>query len=155
VIASREPAADALAARHDRAWRYLTAALAAHVADEALTGFLDFYNPLVLSIRARLWWFPMPTFTFGMWLGGLALLVVVLALLGPWVRRGGAGSAAASWLLSVIMVSNGAAHLAGSLFFARWLPGATSSPLLLIAGVMLARRTHARRAAERALARRD
>ena len=39
--------------RHLRAWRLLVGALAPHVLDEALTGFLDFYNPLVLSIRAR------------------------------------------------------------------------------------------------------
>jgi len=47
------------------AWLLLVGALAAHVADEATTGFLDFYNPLVTSIRSRAPWFPMPTFDFG------------------------------------------------------------------------------------------
>jgi len=128
-------------ARHARAWLVLTAALALHVTDEALTDFLGFYNPLVLSIRSRVWWFPMPTFTFGVWLIGLATLVAVLALLGPAVRRGAAGTHLASWALGVIMCLNGLGHLMGSLYFQRWLPGTTSAPVLLIASLLLARRT--------------
>src|SRR5262245_26930110 len=124
--------------RHMRAWLLLVGVLALHVIDEALTGFLDFYNPLVLSIRTEIPWFPMPTFTFGPWLAGLAILVVVLALLAPAVRRGAAGTALASWVLSVIMFMNGVGHLAGSVYFQRWLPGATSAPLLLAASVGLA-----------------
>jgi hypothetical protein len=109
--------------------------------DEALTGFLDFYNPLVLSIRSQLPWFPMPTFTFGVWLAGLVALVSVLAFLAPAVRGGAAGTRLASWVLSVIMFMNGLAHLAGSVYFERWLPGATSAPLLLAASLLLARAT--------------
>lgn len=126
------------------AWLLLVAALALHVTDEALTGFLDFYNPLVLSIRDRIPWFPMPTFTFGAWLAGLVVAVIVLALLAPAVRRGAAGTRLASWIFSGIMFLNGLGHLAGSLYFDRWLPGATSAPLLLIASALLARRTWAR-----------
>ena len=122
-----------------RAWLFLVAALAVHVADEALTGFLDFYNPLVLSLRERIWWFPMPTFTFGVWLAGLIFAVAALALATPLIRRGGRAAIAVSCALAVVMFLNGAGHLAGSLYFDRWLPGATSSPLLLVASVMLAR----------------
>jgi hypothetical protein len=129
------------ASRHARAWFALVIAIAVHVADEALTGFLDFYNPLVLSIRSRVPWFPMPTFTFGPWLTGLAAFVVVLACLGPAVRRGAAGTRLISWVLSGLMFLNGLGHLAGSVYFERWLPGATSAPLLLAASVLLARRT--------------
>ena len=125
-----------------RAWLLLVGALAVHVADEALTGFLDFYNPLVLSIRARAAWFPMPTFTFDVWLAGLAALVVLLASLAPAVRRGAAGTTLASWILTVIMFMNGLGHLAGSVYWQRWLPGATSAPLLLVASVLLARATY-------------
>ncbi len=127
------------------AWLWLVAALALHVTDEALTGFLDFYNPLVLAIRDKISWFPMPTFTFGAWLAGLVVAVIVLALLAPAVRRGAAGTRLASWIFSGIMFLNGLGHLAGSLYFDRWLPGATSAPLLLIASALLARRTWARR----------
>jgi hypothetical protein len=131
-------------AQHARAWLYMVAALALHVADEALTGFLDFYNPLVLSIRTRIPWFPMPTFTFDVWLTGLILAVAVLALATPWIRRGGTGAAAASWVFAGFMFLNGVGHLAGSIYFDRWLPGATSAPLLLIASVMLGQRAKGR-----------
>jgi hypothetical protein len=56
-----------------RAWVALSVTLGAHVADEALTDFLSVYNPLVLAARERFGWFPMPTFTFGIWLAGLIL----------------------------------------------------------------------------------
>jgi len=125
-------------ARHAHAWLLLVAALAVHVLDEALTGFLDFYNPLVLSIRGQIRWFPMPTFTFGVWLAGLVLLVLLLASLTPAVRRGGMAISVASWVFGVVMFMNGLGHLAGSVYFRRWLPGATSAPLLLAASVFLA-----------------
>lgn len=135
------PVPPALAARHARAWLLLVGALAVHVADEALTGFLDFYKPLVLEIRSRFALFPMPVFTFPVWIAGLSLLVVFLAALTPAVRRGARGTAFASWILALIMLLNGAGHLAGSAYFQRWLPGATSAPLLLLASVLLARAT--------------
>ena len=127
--------------RHARAWLALVGVLAAHVADEALTGFLQFYNPLVLSIRSRIAWFPMPTFTFGVWLAGLVALVIVLAALGGPVRRGATGTWLASWILAAIMFLNGLGHLGGSLYFQRWLPGTTSAPLLLAASLWLGVRT--------------
>jgi hypothetical protein len=83
----------------------------------------------------------MPTFDFGPWLTGLAVLVVVLAMMAPAVGRGAAGTRAASLAFSGIMLLNGLGHLLGSLYFQRWLPGATSAPLLLAASLLLARRT--------------
>ena len=130
--------------RHARAWLFLVAALALHVLDEALTGFLDFYNPLVLQLRESLGFWPMPTFTFGVWLSGLVALVVILAALTPAVRRGATGTRLVSWVLAVIMLGNGIAHLAGSVYYRRWLPGATSAPLLLVASIMLMNATLAR-----------
>jgi hypothetical protein len=126
---------------HERAWYILVVVLAIHVADEALTDFLSFYNPLVLAIRDRVPFFPMPTFSFAPWLSGLIIAIVTLALLGPAVRRGAMGTTALSWIFGAIMFANGLGHLLGSIYFQRWLPGATSSPLLLVASVMLARRT--------------
>jgi hypothetical protein len=122
-----------------RAWLLLVGALAIHVLDEALTGFLDFYNPLVLAIRARIRWFPMPTFDFVAWLIGLIAAVVMLALLAPAVRRGVPGTRALGWVFCTIMFINGVGHLGGSWYFGRWLPGATSGPLLVLASVLLAR----------------
>jgi hypothetical protein len=130
--------------RHARAWLYLVAALGGHVVDEALTGFLDFYNPLILQLRERLGFWPVPTFTFGVWLAGLIAAVIILALLTPAVRRGAPGTSVLSWVFAVIMLGNGFAHLAGSVYYRRWLPGATSAPLLLIAAIALVRATSAR-----------
>lgn len=138
------------ATRHMQAWLLLVGALALHVLDEALTGFLDFYNPLVESIRTRLPLFPMPTFTFDVWITGLIILVIVLAALAPAVRRGVTGTRFLSLLLAVVMLLNGLGHLLGSLYYDRWLPGATSAPLLLVASVLLMRATAARGAAARA-----
>ena len=130
--------------RHARAWLLLVGALALHVLDEAVTGFLDFYNPLVRRLRESLGFWPMPTFTFAVWLSGLVALVIILAALTATVRRGATGTRALSWLLAVIMIGNGIAHLAGSVYYRRWLPGATSAPLLLIAAIALVNTTRAR-----------
>src|SRR5947207_12200454 len=46
------------------AWILMCAALAIHVIDEALTGFLAVYNPTVLALRDKLGFWPMPTFQF-------------------------------------------------------------------------------------------
>lgn len=128
----------ATASRHAAAWQILCVVLALHVIDEALTGFLDFYNPLILSFRPAWSAFP-PTFRFDVWLVGLILLIMGLRLLTPWIRRGGTGPRVASWIFAVLMFLNGCAHLLGSLYFERWLPGATTAPLLLAASVYLAR----------------
>jgi hypothetical protein len=138
-LSSRAQHADAT--RHRYAWLLLVAVLAIHVLDEAMTDFLGFYNPLVLTLRARLPWFPMPTFTFPFWLAGLGLLVLALALLGPAVYRGATGTRLASWAFATIMLLNGSGHLGGSLYFQRWLPGTTSAPLVIAASIWLARRT--------------
>lgn len=137
----RDPSA---ATRHARAWLAVAGALALHVVDEALTGFLEFYNPLVLSMRERIGWFPVPVFSFGIWLSGLLVLVLILFALTPAVRAGRRGTRAASWFLSALMFLNGVGHLAGSAYFGWWLPGATSAPLLLVTSVLLARAAYRR-----------
>lgn len=145
ALSDARPRTELSARRHARAWLLLVAALALHVVDEALTGFLDFYNPLVLNMREQNPWFPMPTFTFAAWISGLVVLVMVLGILTPAVRDGAIGTRAASWALALIMFVNGAGHLVGSVYFERWLPGATSAPLLLVASGVLAAATWRRR----------
>lgn len=141
------------AGRHVQAWTLLVAALALHVVDEAATGFLGFYNPLVLSIRLRLPWFPMPTFTFGIWLAGLVTLVIVLAASRGLMRRATPGARAGCWVFAAIMLLNGLGHLLGSLYFQRWLPGTRSAPVLIVAsiwlGVLTWRRSEGLRTARR------
>ena len=142
IFSPSPPTPDATAgARHARAWIALVAVLALHVVDEALTGFLDFYNPLVRNIRASVGWFPMPTFTPGPWLAGLAAVVAVLALLTPAVRRAATATWVASWIFGGIMLANGLGHLLGSFYFGRWLPGATTATLLIVGSAWLLQRT--------------
>lgn len=119
-------------------WLALASALAVHVTDEALTDFLSVYNPAVHSLRARVPWLPLPTFGFGEWIGGLALLVIVVFALAPAAFRGARWLARVAVPFSVLMVANGCGHLAASAYFGRWMPGASSSPLLIAAALAVA-----------------
>ena len=123
--------------RLGRAWVALTAVLAAHVADEALTDFLSVYNPIVQAARERFGWFPMPTFEFGPWLTGLVILILVLAALSPLAYAHNTFVRAASYPYAAIMLLNGIGHLAGSVYFRRWLPGATTAPFLIVTSIGL------------------
>ena len=131
------PSLESAVRRHGQAWVALTLALAVHVADEALTDFLSFYNPLVTSLRARLGWFPMPTFTFVVWLTGLITVVIVLLLLSVLVFRGSRAMVYLSYPYGLLMLFNALGHSVGSVYFGRLLPGVYSSPLLLAASVWL------------------
>src|SRR5262245_35231652 len=81
----------------------------------------------------------MPTFTLGTWLAGLMLLVAILFLLAPLAYRGAAVVRILALPYAAIMLLNGLGHLAGSVYFSRWLPGATTSPLLIAASIWLLR----------------
>src|SRR5262245_22706798 len=128
------------ARRFGTAWLALTIALAAHVADEALTDFLSVYNPTVRALRARYWWFPMPTFEFREWLVGLIVAVVVLLALTLAARAGSRITRFAAYPYAVLMLGNGMLHLVGSAYLGYWMPGATTAPLLIVASLWLLRR---------------
>ena len=120
-----------------RAWLLLCAGLALHVADEAAHDFLSVYNPSVLAIRRAAPWLPVPTFTFGVWLGGLIVAVVALSLLAPWIARGGRWAVFACYAFGGLMTANALGHLAGSVYSGRCMPGVYSSPVLLGAALWL------------------
>ena len=133
IVAAENRAAHAFG----HAWLALTLALAAHVADEAATDFLSVYNPLVAAARQRFGWFPMPAFTFAVWLTGLIVLVAILLSLTPLANRAVPSLRLAAYPFAAIMLLNGIGHLAGSIYFRRWMPGATTAPLLLVASIWL------------------
>jgi hypothetical protein len=126
-------------ANHATPWLVLVGAVAVHVTDEALTGFLDFYNPLVRDLRVRLGFFPMPTFTFGPWIGGLTVAILCGTVFTLRVQKGGRLPRIVCGVLSVLMLGNALGHLAGSVYFGRLLPGFWSSPLLLAASTWMLR----------------
>jgi hypothetical protein len=119
------------------AWIGLALALALHVADEATHDFLSLYNPTILAIRRRLPWAPLPVFTFGTWLGGLIVGICLLLALSPFAFERRRWLVPLAWALGIIMFLNGSLHLLGSLYLGRMMPGAWSSPLLLIASACL------------------
>jgi hypothetical protein len=120
------------------AWIAFTLALALHVTDEATHNFLATYNPSVLAIRARLPFLPLPTFTFGVWLGLLTAGIVLLLCLAPLAFRGSRWMRIAAWPLGLLIgVANASLHISSSIYFHRWMPGVYSSPVLLIAAIYL------------------
>lgn len=130
---------------YGQGWLALCCAFVAHVTDEALTGFLSVYNPTVLALRARLGWWPMPTFAFRPWLTGLIVANLVLLALAPLAFRGARRLRPIAYFFAVVMLLNGIGHTLGTLFgqtvasvhFSRPMPGFYSSPLLLAASIYL------------------
>ncbi len=128
-----------------RAWLLLCAALALHVVDEAVTGFLAVYNPTVVEIRARLPLFPIEPFSFSTWLAGLVVAIVLLFCLSPLAFANVRWFRPLAWFLAVLMMLNALGHtaatIAGRTFanitFPRPMPGFWSSPILLAAAVYL------------------
>lgn len=119
------------------AWLALTGAVAVHVWDEAANDFLSVYNPTVTALRERLGWFPMPTFTYDVWLNGLIFGVGLLALLSLGAFAGWRGMRWLAYAYGTVMLLNGLGHIAGSIVMADFMPGVYSSPLLLAASVWL------------------
>jgi hypothetical protein len=121
------------------AWVTLCAALAIHVADEALTGFLSVYNPTVRAIRERMPFLPLPTFTFRIWLGGLVGAVIGLASLAPFAFNRAAWMAVPASAFAIFMLGNGMLHIGASIYRRRLMPGVYSAPLLIAAAAWLLR----------------
>jgi len=128
-----------------RAWLLLCFALAVHVADEALTGFLDVYNPTVTSIMQSVPWLVLPVFRFDVWLAGLVFAVVLLSLLAIYAFQDARWIRPAGYVFAIIMTLNAFGHSLGTLRgrtvntvqFDGPMPGFYSSPLLLAASVYL------------------
>lgn len=118
-------------------WSAMVGALALHVADEALTGFLPFYNSIVESLRDRYAWQPFPTFTFEVWLAGLVILVIALFALTPLALRGSKVLLGLSYFFGVLMVANATAHVVASFWLGKFAPGVYSSPVLLVTAIAL------------------
>jgi hypothetical protein len=120
-----------------RAWLFLTIAIALHVIDEALTGFLPLYNSIVESLRESYSWIPLPTFSFSNWLTGLIIGILILFSLSPLVFAGNRYLRPVSYVLGVLMVGNALGHVGASLYWGALAPGVLSSPILLLAALAL------------------
>jgi hypothetical protein len=127
----------------------LCAALAVHVVDEALTNFLDVYNPAVLRIRETYPWlfgrYPwlLPTFTFEVWLSLLIFAVVALVGVSFFVSRGRWAMRPISYVFAGVMLANGLLHIGISVYMGKFMSGVYTSPLLLAASLALIAATRA------------
>ena len=135
--------------RHWWAWIGLCAALSIHVVDEALTDFLAFYNPAVLTIRERYPSISLPTFTFETWLALLIFAVIALVAASFFVWRGRWAMRPISHVFAIVMLLNGLLHIAWSIYVWKFMPGVYSSPLLLVASIALIVYTRAHKVAQR------
>jgi len=155
-MAQAPAAASALANNFGLAWLLLCLSFCAHVADEAFTGFLNVYNPTVIAMRARLAWFPMPTFEFRQWLVGLVVANLILLALTPFAYRNARGLRPLAYFFAGVMLLNGTGHTVftvlgrtvASVQFPRPAPGFYSSPFLLITSIYLFARLRASRSAK-------
>jgi hypothetical protein len=145
MFSSLSRASNIESSRAGVAWLAFCAALALHISDEALTGFLSVYNPTILAFRPNSWWFP-PTFEFRTWLTGLILGVMILSALAPFFFRGAHGVRPIGYLLAVMIgILNALGHITGTILgytfpsvrFSRPMPGFYSSPILLAASLYL------------------
>ncbi|MFC1725871.1 hypothetical protein ACFL4T_09605 [candidate division KSB1 bacterium] len=119
------------------AWVLLIFSLALHVLDEALSGFLPFYNETVINIRAKTGFFPAPNFSFEMWIGGLAAAILICFSLTPLVAYGGKKIKIFIMIFGILMVTNALIHITGSVYSGEVLPGMWSSPFLLGAAIFV------------------
>ncbi len=141
-----------------RAWVFLCLAFCAHVADEALTGFLPLYNATVMAMRSQYQWFPMPTFGFREWLAGLIATNIVLLLLTPFAFRNAWWLRPLAYFNAGVHLLNGMGHTLATIFgqtvstihIARPAPGFYSSPLLFAGSIYLLVRLRASRRSQAA-----
>ena len=142
VVASSSPAP---ARDFGTPWLLLCLAFCSHVADEALTHFLDVYNPTVTALRERIGWWPMPTFQFREWLIGLIVANLILLGLTPLAYRNVRALRPLAYFFAGVMLLNGMGHTlftilgrtVSSVQFPRPAPGFYSSPFLLAASLYL------------------
>ena len=102
-----------------------------HVIDEALNDFLDFYNPIVLRIREQFSFFPLPVFSFRLWISGLFLLILILLSITIFIYNRRRVFLFILKIFSYLMIMNGLWHIVGSIYYSKFLPGLYSSPVLI------------------------
>jgi hypothetical protein len=123
--------------RNALAWLTLVSAIGLHVFDEAMTGFLPAYNQIVINLRKQLGFFPAPTFSFGVWLGGLIGAIILGYITTLFIVRGGKIIRIITTILGILMIVNASSHFIGSIYFGKVFPGTWSSLFLLAAALFV------------------
>jgi len=116
----------------------MAVAFGLHVADEAATDFLSWYNPTAQRIRSRLGGLPFPpVFTFWPWLLGLSAVTAILFALTPWAVTRAASLIPVAIGFSIVNIGNGLLHIVASIRLRQRVPGLASAPLLLGCAIWL------------------
>jgi uncharacterized protein with HXXEE motif len=122
--------------RFGKAWFLLSFLLLLHIIDEALNGFLPVYNESIPRIRATTG-IPFPTFTFPFWFTALVFVDIWLLFLSRYALQGKRVIILLAYPFAIIMLANGLAHLAGSVYLQQWIPGIITAPFLVYGSVNL------------------
>ncbi len=116
---------------------------AAHSIEEMIARLYDFM--WVATERLGLPRMGMSATTFAAVNMGIIAFVLGIA---PFVAAGRPWARAAAWIAAIVEIANGTGHLTGAVVFRRYVPGAATAPLLILAGVALAAALHRGEAAE-------
>jgi hypothetical protein len=123
--------------RLERRFWFLALAQAAHSIEEMLAGLYDFFWIATGRLHQALPVFPQlrmtPTTFAAINMGIIALLFGAV----PFVRDRRGAALALAWAAAVVEVLNGTGHLAGTVVFSGYVPGALTAPFLLLTGILL------------------
>ncbi len=115
----------------------LCVALAIHIVDEVVTDFFTFQTQAIMDLRAQYPWLPLPVFTFENWLALLIFAVVSLSAVSAFVWYGAWAMRPISYAFAGFMFLNGLLHIFISIYMRELISGVYTSPLLLVASVIL------------------
>jgi len=122
-------------------WLFFGYTLALHVLDEAGHDFVTVFNSNALLIRRAVPFLRIPALTQQDFMGIMALFLTLLLALAPLAFRGLKWVRGLAIPISAIGgILNGTMHILSSIYLKRMMPGVYSSPLLLLAGILLLRR---------------
>jgi hypothetical protein len=127
------------------AWLLLTLAFAANFVEEALRGFLGYYNATVLTLYGDISWFPRIDISSRSWFVGSILIIAALLTLTPLAYRNPWRLRSLAFFLAGMMLLEGMGHILATTrgrivapaYFDGASPGFYTSPLLLMASVYL------------------
>jgi hypothetical protein len=123
------------------AWLLLCLAFALHVWDEAVHDFLSYYNATALTLYGHFSWFPRLDMTFGEWITGALVAIVICFALTPFAFRNARWLRPLAYLFALLLFLSGTGHLLAqilggtvpSVHFEGTSPGLYTAPLLLAA----------------------
>lgn len=122
-----------------RVYLLLALAQAAHSIEEMLTRLYDFFWTATGVFHQYIPAFPqfrMRAETFGAL--NMTFIAVLLAL-APSVAARKPGALVFAGVVAVIEILNGTGHLAGTVVFGGYVPGAATAPFLLVLGILTLR----------------